>query len=91
MITLYRDQKRRQGRRQKYLLSKRRIETKKLHPWSADALKHLYNVQSYAVHMIAVHCTLGCFINNTLQKKKMQYQYAPLTGVYKPDLKEFFS
>ena len=21
----------------------------------------------------------------------MQYQYAPLTGVYKPDLKEFFS
>ena len=24
-------------------------------------------------------------------KKKMQYQYAPLTGVYKPDMKEFFS
>ena len=22
-------------------------------------------------------------------KKKMQYQYAPLTGVYKPDMKEF--
>ena len=21
----------------------------------------------------------------------MQYQYAPLTGVYKPDMKEFFS
>ena len=36
-------------------------------------------------------CTLGCFINYTLQKKKMQYQYAPLTGVYKPDMKEFFS
>ena len=25
------------------------------------------------------------------KKKKMQYQYAPLTGVYKPDMKEFFS
>jgi len=36
-------------------------------------------------------CVLGCFINDTLQKKKMQYQYAPLTGVYKPDMKEFFS
>ena len=24
-------------------------------------------------------------------KKKMQYQYAPLTGVCKPDMKEFFS
>ena len=36
-------------------------------------------------------CSLGCFINNTLPKKKMQYQYAPLTGVYKPDMKEFFS
>ena len=24
-------------------------------------------------------------------KKEMQYQYAPLTGVYKPDMKEFFS
>ena len=36
-------------------------------------------------------CPLGCFINDTLQKKKMQYQYAPLTGVYKPDMKEFFS
>ena len=35
--------------------------------------------------------SLGCFINDTLQKKKMQYQYAPLTGVYKPDMKEFFS
>ena len=23
-------------------------------------------------------------------KKKMQYQYAPLTGVYKRDMKEFF-
>ena len=34
---------------------------------------------------------LGCFVNYTLQKKKMQYQYAPLTGVYKPDMKEFFS
>ena len=36
-------------------------------------------------------CAVGCFINYTLQKKKMQYQYAPLTGVYKPDMKEFFS
>ena len=42
-------------------------------------------------HTIMTICTLGCFINNTLQKKKMQYQYAPLTGVYKPDMKEFFS
>ena len=24
-------------------------------------------------------------------KKKMQYQYAPLTGVYKPVMKDFFS
>ena len=36
-------------------------------------------------------CTLGCFINYTLQKKKMQHQYASLTGVYKPDMKECFS
>ena len=36
-------------------------------------------------------CSVGCFINDPLQKKKMQYQYAPLTGVYKPDMKEFFS
>ena len=66
MITLYRDQKRRQGRRQKYLLSKRRIETKKLHPWSADALKHLYNVQSYAVYN--VHCTYPTTIQGASKK-----------------------
>ena len=26
-----------------------------------------------------------------VKKKKMQYQYAPLTGVYKPDLKKKIS
>ena len=40
---------------------------------------------------IAQQCARGCFINDTLQKKKMQYQDAPLPGVYKLDLKEFFS
>ena len=43
------------------------------------------------VHGMRKLWRLGCFINYTLQKKKMQYQYAPLTGVYKPDMKEFFS
>ena len=50
------------------------------------------NLTCFKMHLITtVQCTLGCFINDTLQKKKMQYQYAPLTGVYKPDMKEFFS
>ena len=48
------------------------------------------HIEITTLEMVDV-CTLGCFINYTLQKKKMQYQYAPLTGVYKPDLKEFFS
>ena len=49
------------------------------------------NIEKYRVELFTDLCTLGCFINDTLQKKKMQYQYAPLTGVYKPDMKEFFS
>ena len=52
MITLYRDQRRRQGLRQKHLRGGKRIETKKLHPWPADALKPLLDVQLYAVYIL---------------------------------------
>ena len=47
-----------------------------------------YNIKGSHYPKNATNCTLGCFINYTLQKKKMQYQYAPLTGVCKPDMKE---
>ena len=63
--------------------------------WWAATLKspeEMQNTKSLKVSLSHIaHCPLGCFINDTLQKKKMQYQYAPLTGVYKPDMKEFFS
>ena len=69
MITLYRDQKRRQCRRQKYLLSKRRIETKKLHPWSADAFKHL--IQCAIIFSVRTYIcsTLHIFHNYSRSKK----------------------
>ena len=59
------------------------LKVNKLPQVENHGFKLLYNEE--------VECALGCFINDTLQQKKMQYQYAPLTGVYKPDMKEFFS
>ena len=41
-------------------------------------------------HLTCIGCSLGCFKNDTLSKKILQYQYAPLRGVYKPDPKAFF-
>ena len=34
---------------------------------------------------------LGCFKSDTLWRKKLQCQYNPLQGIYKPYPKEFFS
>ena len=58
-----------------------------------DAISHYMIIFVYIMveEFEIIICTVGCFLNYTLQKKKMQYQYAPLTGVYKPDMKEFFS